>query len=283
MSEARPLTRVVVGRPATDGAGVRLTRMIGTPECDMIDPFLMLDRFDSDNPAAYIAGFPDHPHRGFETVTIMLDGRMRHRDTVGNEGLLGPGDVQWMTAGRGIIHSEMPEMVEGRMRGFQLWLNLPARLKMTDPAYHDIAAARIPAVDTDGGTVRVIAGVFEGVSGPGRPQTPVRVLDARIEAGDAFAIEPEAGSNQFACVYEGSIGATDPLGRSREVAAPALAVFDGEGRIRVRAGDEGAALLYCEGAPIGEPVARYGPFVMNTRAEIEQAFSDFHAGNLGAP
>ena len=283
MPEARHLARVVAGRPATDGAGVRLTRMIGTPECDMIDPFLMLDRFDSDDPAAYIAGFPDHPHRGFETVTIMLDGRMRHRDTVGNEGLLGPGDVQWMTAGRGIIHSEMPEMIEGRMRGFQLWLNLPARLKMTDPAYADIAAASIPAVDTGGGTVRVIASVFEGVGGPGRPRTPVRVLDARLKPGGEFIIEPETGSNVFACVYEGSLEATDPSGRARQAAAPALAVFDGEGPIQARAGNEGAALLYCEGAPIGEPVARHGPFVMNTRAEIEQAFEDFHAGSLGAP
>lgn len=283
MKETRALARVVAGRAATDGAGVRLTRMIGTPECDLIDPFLMLDRFDSDDPAAYIAGFPDHPHRGFETVTIMLDGRMRHRDTVGNEGLLGPGDVQWMTAGRGIIHSEMPEMVEGRMRGFQLWLNLPARLKMTDPAYEDIAAASIPAADVDGGTVRVIAGTFEGVSGPGKPQTPVRILDARIKAGGDFTLTPETGSNVFACVHEGAIEATDPLGAAREVIAPALAIFEGAGEVRMRAGDEGAALLYCEGAPIGEPVARYGPFVMNTRAEIEQAFQDFHAGTLGAP
>lgn len=165
MTVTRHLAGISPGMPATDGAGVQLTRMVGTPELDMVDPFLMLDRIDSDDPESYIAGFPNHPHRGFETVTIMLEGLMRHRDSVGNDGLLRPGDIQWMTAGRGIIHSELPEMIDGRLKGFQLWVNLPAEKKMMSPGYQDISAEDIETAEFDGGRARVIAGEYLKVQG----------------------------------------------------------------------------------------------------------------------
>jgi redox-sensitive bicupin YhaK (pirin superfamily) len=281
-NSGRYLAEVVAGVPATDGAGVSLTRMIGTPECDMIDPFLMLDRIDSDDPDAYVAGFPDHPHRGFETVTFMLDGRMRHRDSVGNDGVLEPGDVQWMTAGRGIIHSEMPEMVDGRLRGFQLWVNLPARDKMTAPAYQDIQAAQIPTVEHDGASVRVIAGSYGGATGPARSFTPVRILDATLPAGARFAVESADGASVFAVVYEGAAVTGDGAGAERRVTATSLARFAGAGTAALTAGDKGASVLYCEGRPIGEPVARYGPFVMTSRSELLQAVQDFEAGTFAA-
>ena len=280
MSKKRILARVVPGMPTTDGAGVQLTRMIGTPYCDMIDPFLMLDRMDTDDPDAYIAGFPDHPHRGFETVTIMLEGQMRHADSVGNNGVLGPGDVQWMTAGRGIIHSEIPEQVEGRLKGFQLWVNLPAEMKMTAPRYQDIPAAEIPLVEAEGMRARVIAGTYEGATGPARAHTPIRLLDMSLAPGMRWEIEPEAGNGVFMCVYEGAIEAEDSLGRATTAAKPSIAVFHGEGAVEVTAGADGAEILYAEGRPIDEPIARYGPFVMNTRSEIEQAVTDYNEGRL---
>ena len=282
MSDTRFLALVSAGQPTTDGAGVKLTRMVGTPQCDMVDPFLMLDRFDSDDPDSYIAGFPDHPHRGFETVTIMLEGRMRHRDSVGNDGVLGPGDIQWMTAGRGIVHSEMPEMIAGRLKGFQLWVNLPAAQKMTAPAYQDIAAADIPTVRTAEGAVRVLAGAYGGETGPAQARIPIRLLDVCLAAACPWSIRPDDGNGLLMCVYEGAIAATDAQGRRREVAAPAVAVFEGTGAVEIEAGGGGAEILYCEGAPIAEKVARYGPFVMTTRQEIEQAIDDYNSGRFAS-
>lgn len=280
MTATRYLAGISPGMPATDGAGVQLTRMVGTPQLDMVDPFLMLDRIDSDDPDSYIAGFPNHPHRGFETVTIMLEGLMRHRDSVGNDGLLRPGDVQWMTAGRGIVHSELPEMIDGRLKGFQLWVNLPAEKKMMPPGYQDIPAADISTVSFDGGAARVIAGDYLGVAGAAQAQIPIRLLDVRLDAGAEWRIDPPAGHDMFMCVYEGSVDAIDAGGASHTVTAPAVSLFGGDGDVVVKAGDAGAEILYCEGQPIQEPVAKYGPFVMNTRDELQQAVDDFNAGTL---
>lgn len=282
MADNRYLTAISPGMPATDGAGVQLTRMVGTPQLDMVDPFLMLDRIDSDDPDSYIAGFPNHPHRGFETVTIMLEGLMRHQDSVGNDGLLRPGDVQWMTAGRGIIHSELPEMIDGRLKGFQLWVNLPADKKMMPPGYQDIPADRISTVSFDGGAARVIAGAFEGKEGPAQPQIPIRLLDVKLDPGAKWTISPAAGNELFMCVYEGALEAPDSDGGRHTVSAPGVAVFGGEGDVIATAGPEGAEILYCEGQPIREPVEKYGPFVMNTRQELQQAVDDFNAGTLAA-
>ena len=280
MKNVRALTHWVPGVPATDGAGVKLTRMIGTSQLDMIDPFLMLDRMDSDDPDSYIAGFPDHPHRGFETVTLVIDGIIRHKDSVGNEGVLAPGDVQWMTAGRGIIHSEIPEMIEGRLSGFQLWINLPSNLKMTEPHYQDIPAAEIPRVDFDGGHARIIAGTYENETGPAIPKIDARLLDVTIRSGNSWFIIPDADNQLFICLYEGSVFVANKLDREQEINSPAVLLFDDTGAINVTAGKKGASILYCEGEPLNEPVARMGPFVMNTKAELHQAVEDYNSGRL---
>ena len=280
MTATRHLAGISPGMPATDGAGVQLTRMVGTPELDMVDPFLMLDRIDSDDPESYIAGFPNHPHRGFETVTIMLEGLMRHRDSVGNDGLLRPGDIQWMTAGRGIIHSELPEMIDGRLKGFQLWVNLPSEKKMMSPGYQDIPAADIETAEFDGGRARVIAGDYLKVHGAAQAQIPIRLLDVRLDPGAEWRIDVPTGNDLFMCVYEGSVTGTGQDGGCHAVSSPAVAVFGGVGDVIVTAGDGGAEILYCEGRPIAEPVAKYGPFVMNTREELQQALDDFNAGTL---
>jgi len=274
------MTHYVSGVPATDGAGVKLTRMIGTPELDMVDPFLMLDRMDSDDPNSYIAGFPDHPHRGFETVTLVQDGLMRHKDSVGNEGVLGPGDVQWMTAGRGIIHSEIPEMIEGRLSGFQLWVNLPSHLKMTAPNYQDIPAQDIPSTEFEGGHVRVIAGKYGKNTGPAIPKIKARLLDVILGDNIAWSITPGTEMQFFICVYEGSIKVCDSLEQTKIVPAPAIVLFQGVGKIELCAETGGARLLFCEGQPINEPVARMGPFVMNTKTELMQAVEDYNSGRL---
>jgi len=275
----RPVVRVVAGQPTSDGAGVSLTRVIGTPQLSYLDPFLMLDEFGSDDPAAYIAGFPDHPHRGFETVTYMLDGRMRHRDNHGNQGLLTAGAVQWMTAGRGIVHSEMPEQERGRMRGFQLWLNLPAAEKMRPVEYQDIVPERVPSVALDGGgSVKVIAGSYAGVAGPAPARTTAPVyLDVTLPAGTGLAMPLAADRAGFVYVYEGSIRVGADAGTA--VAAPRLAELGDGDAIALRA-DTAARLLVVAARPVREPVARYGPFVMNTAAEIHQAVSDFQQGRF---
>lgn len=278
-SATRRVVRLVSGQPTSDGAGVRLTRVIGTHALDYLDPFLMLDEFGSNDPAAYIAGFPSHPHRGFETITYMLDGRMRHRDNRGNEGLLTSGAVQWMTAGRGIVHSEMPEQEEGLMRGFQLWLNLPAAEKMRAPEYQDIEPGRVPVVALDGGgEVKVIAGEYGGVRGPAPARaTEPLYLDVRLPPGAEFHAEVSAAKTAFAYVYEGTIAIGD--GDAATVSSPKLAQLGAGSSVAVRA-IAAARFLVVAGRPLGEPVARYGPFVMTTSAEIHQAVADYQQGRF---
>jgi redox-sensitive bicupin YhaK (pirin superfamily) len=276
----RHIAKTVAGMPATDGAGVKLKRVIGTSQLDLIDPFLMLDEFGSDDPSGWIAGFPDHPHRGFETVTIMLDGRVKHADSVGNSGIIEAGDVQWMTAGRGIIHSEMPERAEGRLRGFQLWVNLPSALKMTPPRYQDVSAAKIHSVVRDGVTVRVIAGEAFGTQGAASTLIPVRLLDVTIAPGAAFEVEVPDTHSCFAYVYEGAGEGADHAGKARGLERGTLAVLEGNGGVKLVAGAAGAKVLFADAQPIGEPVARYGPFVMNTRDELAKAFDDYSNGAL---
>ena len=275
------VARKLHGRPASDGAGVKLTRVIGTPELDMLDPFLMLDEFGTDRAEDYLAGFPDHPHRGFETVTYMLDGRMRHRDNHGNEGLLVPGSVQWMTAGRGLVHSEMPEQQEGRMRGFQLWVNLPAQNKMDAPQYQEFAPERIPVVEAgEGVRVKVIAGEVDGTRGPiVQPATSPVYLDVMLEQAAQWEYTLPEGHNAFAYVFEGdaSVGMGED---ARPVSSQELAVLGGGETFAVRAGMNGARLILVAGRPLREPVARYGPFVMNTKEQIMQAFVDFQEGKF---
>jgi redox-sensitive bicupin YhaK (pirin superfamily) len=281
-SQGRRVVRVVRGQPTSDGAGVKLTRVIGQRELDMLDPFLMLDEFRSDQAGDYLAGFPDHPHRGFETVTYMLAGRMRHRDNQGNSGLLTPGSVQWMTAGRGIVHSEMPEQEDGLMWGFQLWVNLPASDKMTAPRYQDIAPEQIPqATPADGVSVRVIAGEFGGATGPvsGVAIAPI-YLDLRLEAGARVAVPLPATHDAFAYVYEGAADLGPPDAQWR-VARGELAVLERAGaRLLVAAGNAPARLIVVAGKPLDEPVAKYGPFVMNTQEQIAEAIQDYQSGRF---
>jgi len=275
---SRRVMRTAAGMPASDGAGVRLNRIIGQPALPDLDPFLLLDEFGSDDPAAYIAGFPDHPHRGFETVTYMLAGRMRHRDSVGHEGLLGPGSVQWMTAGRGIVHSEMPEQAEGLMQGFQLWVNLPAKDKMTAPRYQDIPPERIPTVDLSVGVrVKVVAGELAGVRGPVDPgATQPIFLDITLSPGAVARIPTPERHNAFVYVFEGRAAVGEP---AEGVARGQIAVLSPGGEVAL-ASREGVRLVLIAGRPLHEPVARYGPVVMNTEAELAQAFDDFRAGRL---
>ena len=274
----RKLERVIPSIPASDGAGVKLRRSLGASQLTRHDPFLMLDEFFSDNPEDYLAGFPAHPHRGFETVTYMLDGHMQHKDNHGNTGDLGPGDVQWMSAARGIIHSEMPQQTEGRMRGFQLWLNLPAKEKMKPAAYRDIKASEIPAVTRAGVNVRVIAGRLGGTAGPihGGSTDPY-YFDVHLEPGASFEDALPLGHNAFLYVYEGDA----LVGEERKPLASRAAglLSDGE-RVRIEAGAAGARVLLLAGKPLREPVVQYGPFVMNTREEIEQAIADYQSGAL---
>jgi redox-sensitive bicupin YhaK (pirin superfamily) len=272
--DPRPVTLIVPVTATKDGAGVALQRAIGTQGLRMIDPFLLLDEFKSEHADDYIKGFPDHPHRGFETVTVMLQGAMEHRDSVGNRGLLGPGSVQWMTAGRGLVHSEMPQQREGAMWGFQLWVNLPARLKMTAPRYQDVAPAAVPETDVADARVRVLAGEIAGTEGPVRGvETAPTLLDVTVPAGGTFHTdEIPAHHTTFAYVAEGELS----FG-GRAVAAGNLAVF-GPGRSVVATG--AGRMLLVAGAPIGEPVARRGPFVMNTDEEIRQAYADYRSGRL---
>ena len=275
--QAARVVRSLRGMPASDGAGVKLTRVIGNPELDMLDPFLMLDEFGTDRAEDYLAGFPSHPHRGFETVTYMLDGRMRHKDNHGHEGVLEPGAVQWMTAGRGIVHSEMPEQSEGRMRGFQLWMNLPAKDKMTAPNYQEFGGDRLPVVERTGVQVKVIAGTLDGAVGPVKqPATDPIYMDIRLDAGVEFALPVPAGHSAFVYVYEGSLAA----GVERDAAtigAQELAVLGDGTEVRLAGRAPQSRAILVAGRPLREPVARYGPFVMNTREELHQAFADYQA------
>jgi redox-sensitive bicupin YhaK (pirin superfamily) len=264
------------GMAASDGAGVKLNRVIGQPALPDLDPFLMLDEFGSDDPTAYIAGFPDHPHRGFETVTYMLAGRMRHRDNKGNEGLLTAGSVQWMTAGRGIVHSEMPEQEQGLIWGFQLWVNLPAADKMTAPRYQDIPPADIPVVATpNGARVKVIAGQFDGVQGPVQGVTTAPVyLDVELPANTTVDLDLPRDHAGFVYVYEGALSAPEAVARGE------LAVLSPGPHLTLAAADAPTRALVVAGRPLKERVVKYGPFVMNSEAEIVQAVEDFQAGRF---
>lgn len=273
-------TRTILQRvPAyevTEGAGVTVHRSIGTPALRNLDPFLLLDHFGSDNPDEYIAGFPDHPHRGFITFTYMLDGHMQHRDSMGNQGELKPGGVQWMKAASGVIHSEMPRQANGLMRGFQLWINLPASEKMSDPAYQEFSSAAIPEVALNAGRVRVLAGEFEGTRGVIEdPSTKVLYFDVALPADAAVTLPVSETHNAFVYVFEGSarVG-NDDLTRNT------LAVLGPGDTFVATAGPDGARFILVAGKPIGEPVVQYGPFVMNTREEIEQAIADYRTGTL---
>lgn len=275
--QARTVTAVVRGAETSDGAGVNLVRVIGTSRLDALDPFLMLDEFRSDAADDYIAGFPDHPHRGFETVTYMLAGEMEHRDHKGNRGRLTAGSVQWMTAGRGIIHSEMPKQQDGLMWGFQLWVNLPSRDKMMAPRYQDIPPEAVPEVRrADGTLVRVIAGSHEGVDGAVRGiVTSPLYLDVRLPPGASISQPIDRGHASFAYLYEG--GGT--IGGSSLERGELGVLSDGDG-VFAEAGAKGLRFILLAARPLREPVARYGPFVMNTRDELIQAFDDFRAGRF---
>jgi hypothetical protein len=282
---SRTLQRVIESIPTSDGAGVKLRRSLGQAQNLRLDPFLMLDEFSSDQADDYIAGFPAHPHRGFETVTYMLDGYLRHEDHLGHRGELKGGGVQWMTAGRGIIHSEMPQQESGRMRGFQLWINLPAKEKMKPAAYRDIQPAEIPVVAlAGGGRVKVIAGtlVLDHRSTPGPIQgvsTEPLYLDVELPAGVRFVHPVDSAHSAFVYPYEGSVE-IGPRGETRPLSAHNAGVLAGGDHIEVAAGAGGARFIVLAGRPLGEPIVQYGPFVMNTREEIEQAIRDYQSGEL---
>lgn len=275
----RAVKQIIRGIPTTDGAGVNLKRILGTPELNYLDPFLLLDEFKSENPDDYIRGFPPHPHRGFETVTYLLHGKFRHRDSKGNEGLLMPGSVQWMTAGRGIIHSEMPETKDGLLWGFQLWVNLPSDLKMAEPGYQDIPAERIPDVRHDDVKVRIIAGEFAGTTGPAKTQFPIVYLDVHMSSASTFTHSIPSEMNSFCYVYEGTVnsGPEDDLQRGKE---GEMMVFGDGDTVRIVADDSEAKLLYLAANRLNEPVARAGPFVMNSEGELRKAFTDYRNGSF---
>ncbi len=277
---SRAVERLVRGMATSDGAGVRLTRVLTHDLQRRLDPFLMLDAFRNENPDDYMGGFPDHPHRGFETVTYMIAGRMRHRDSAGNEGLLGPGGAQWMTTGSGLIHSELPEQEEGLMEGFQLWLNLPAARKMVAPSYRDIPPDAIPELDAGGGVrVRVLAGESHGIAGAvTRPDTEPLFLDVHLPAGARFAQALPAGHNAFTYPYRGSVRISGTEVPDRHMA---ILANDGRPAVEIEAVAD-ARVLVIAGRPLNEPIAQYGPFVMNTAEEIHRTFEDYRRGAFEA-
>ncbi|MGJ7916316.1 pirin family protein [Massilia sp. LXY-6] len=279
VERSRRIERVLDGQSVMDGAGVKINRVLTQPLQRRLDPFLMLDAFGSDKAGDYIAGFPEHPHRGFETVTYMLAGRMRHRDSGGNEGLVSDGGVQWMTAGRGVIHSEMPEQNEGLMEGFQLWLNLPAADKMSAPWYRDIPAEEVPRFTLpSGAAVQVIAGSSHGVTGAvQREATQPLYLDIQLPQGVEFEQPLPAGHNAFFYVYRGEV-----VVDGKAVPQARMAILDnaeGADGVRIKA-DTPSRLILIAGRPLNEPIAQYGPFVMNTNDEVFQAVEDFRAGRF---
>ncbi|WP_077034019.1 pirin family protein [Pelomonas sp. KK5] len=282
LRQPRAVERLVAGQATSDGAGVKLTRVLTQNLQRRLDPFLMLDAFGSDSADDYIAGFPDHPHRGFETISYMLEGRMRHRDSAGHEGMVADGGVQWMTAGRGVIHSELPEQREGRMEGFQLWLNLPAKDKMRAPWYRDIPSGEIPELQLPGATVRVIAGASHGVGGAvQREHTEPLYLDLHLEPGASFEQALPDTHNAFAYVYRGAL----KFETGCQVPAQRMAILantPGSDGVRLTAGDAATRVLLIAGRPLDEPIAQHGPFVMNTQAELIQAVRDYQAGTLAA-
>ena len=282
VQRSRSVEQIIVGRATSDGAGVKLTRVLQANLQTRLDPFLMLDAFGSDDPNEYIGGFPDHPHRGFETITYMLTGRMRHHDSVGNSGLLQNGGMQWMTAGRGVIHSELPEQEQGRMEGFQLWLNLAAKDKMNAPWYHDFPSASIPEFTIAGVTARVLAGNSHGVTGAmQRPITEPLYLDLHFDDGAEFSQTLASEMNAFVYVYRGELVVGDN-GAEKNLQQQRMAILNNDANtdgVRLRANGASRAILIA-GRPLREPIVQYGPFVMNTQAEIMAAINDYRAGVL---
>lgn len=282
-TQSREIAEVITPQFVTEGAGVRLQRSIATATLDYVDPFLLFDHFGSDNPDDYMAGFPMHPHRGIETVTYMLDGAVNHRDSIGNAGSIGAGDVQWMTSGRGIMHEEMPEHLEGKMEGFQLWVNLPARLKMTEPRYQEINSERIPEVILEEGvTIRIIAGEVDGVCGPVTEiAADPTYLDISLETGASIRQPVERGHNVFAYVFEGEGLFTTPDENNVEtITSPRLVLFNDGDYMEARSIGGLFRFLLIAGRPFHEPIARYGPFVMNTMDEIRQTLQDLSDGTF---
>lgn len=279
-SQIRSVVDLIEPVYVLEGAGVRLRRSIATRRLDYLDPFLLFDHFGSDDPDDYLAGFPLHPHRGIETVTYMLAGKVHHADSLGNSGDITAGDVQWMTSGRGIMHEEMPQPVNGKMAGFQLWVNLPARLKMTRPRYQEILAARIPVIERQGGShIRLVAGQVDETSGPVTEiAADPSYLDVTVASGGMFDHPMPRGHTAFAYIYEGQGSFA-----GKEINATHLVVFGDGDRVQVAVGPNGARFLLVSGLPLGEPIARYGPFVMNTRQEIEQALRDLRDGTFVQP
>jgi redox-sensitive bicupin YhaK (pirin superfamily) len=281
--QPREVLRIIEPQSVLEGAGVRLKRSIATRTLDYLDPFLLFDHFGSDNPDDYIAGFPMHPHRGIETVTYMLAGEVDHRDSLGNAGTIGAGDVQWMTAGGGIMHEEMPRQSDGEMAGFQLWVNLPANLKMTQPRYQDVASDQIPEVDLgDGVRIRVIAGGVDGINGAVTEiAADPTYLDVTIPAGRSFGQPVERGHSAFAYVFEGAgIFGAGAAAQGPVAEYPALVVLADGDYVEAHAAEQPVRFLLVSGKPLHEPIARYGPFVMNTVEEIEQALADLRNGTF---
>jgi redox-sensitive bicupin YhaK (pirin superfamily) len=281
-TQARELERVVTGQATSDGAGVKLTRVLTHEHQQRLDPFLMLDHFGSDEAQDYIGGFPDHPHRGFETITYMLQGRMRHRDSRGHEGLLQNGDVQWMTAGRGLIHSEMPEQEEGKMEGFQIWLNLPSQLKMCEPRYQDIPHATLPQINHGHGvSVTVIGGSVDGTIGPIQSEhTRPQFWDLHfLQDGALFEQALPHDHHAFIYVYRGQLNVLGAQS-SQTVASNRMGILGSGHRLRLQAG-AGTQAIVLAGKPLREPIAQYGPFVMNTKAQLMTAVEDFRSGRMG--
>ncbi len=278
----RKVQQIITGQATSDGAGVELVRVIGQPALMELDPFLLLDAFRSDNPDDYIAGFPPHPHRGFETVTYLLNGRMRHKDNAGNEGVIEPGGIQWMTAGKGIVHSEMPEQQDGMLEGFQLWINLPSSHKMTAPAYQEHDAAHIPTETRNGSVIKVISGkTSQGTTGPvSQPLTDPLYVDVSLQPDTDFDEDIAPGHNAFIYVIDGEVKLEDAEATQLSLTRDQLAVLSQGDTVALRSGDQAARFLLVAGKPLNEPVARGGPFVMNTDAEIRQAFSDYQSGNF---
>ena len=281
VSEHKTIVKVVRGMPTSDGAGVSLTRIIGQPDLPRLDPFLMLDFFGSDNPGEYIAGFPPHPHRGFQTVTYMLAGKMRHKDSVGNEGVIDAGGIQWMNAGRGIIHEEMPEQEEGLLQGFQLWVNLPAKEKMSAPNYQDIQPDSVPTVQIQNASVKVLAGEVDGVKGPVKTTAVAPTfIDIDLKSGQCD-IALKSNEAAFLYVYEGNItvGKGDQAQKTM-LESGELGVLSQQGTRLSFSSEKGSKIIVVSGKPINEPIVQYGPFVMNSQQEIVQAFNDYQSGVL---
>lgn len=281
MGQPKKIIQIIRGQPTSDGAGVKLKRIMGNPELNQLDPFLLLDEFKNDNPEDYAAGFPDHPHRGFETVTYLMAGSFTHRDSKGHEGHLTAGSVQWMTAGRGIIHSEMPEQTNGLAWGYQLWLNLPAKHKMTEPKYQDLPSEILPWVKENGIQVKVLAGEYGGAKSPGRSFTPFTYLDVRLESGSIFTFPSPEDQNAFLYVIEGKAKA-GPETEPADIQDGHLGVFGSGDSVLIQPGDSQAIhFLFASALKLNEPVVRGGPFVMNTLGELKQAFYDYQTGRLG--